>query len=313
MAKQKNDPGRFNFLKVGAYFTVISIVLTVAGMAYMWVKGFNYGIDFAGGTEIQVKFAQPVDTQEVRKFTDESGVKNVSIQSFGGDTHEFLLRVGLEGGASDEAVNKSLSENIVRMTKGLTTYFAAQQPEIRRIDTVGPQVGAELKRNGVLAAFYSLLVILIYVGLRFDYEFAPGAVICLFHDTIITLAIYALFNWEVNTQTMAAVLTLIGYSLNDTIVIFDRVRENLSVFRNESFAWIINRSINDCLSRTILTISTTMLAVATLWIMDTGVIADFARTMVIGMILGAYSTVYVAAPLVILVHNWQQRARGVAV
>ena len=303
MAKHKNDPGRFNFLVIGTYFAILSTVLTVIGLFYMWINGFNYGIDFAGGTEVQVKFQAPVDTAQVRKFTDDVGLPNAFIQGFGGGSNEYLIRLGLEHGKSEEDTNKLLNDTIHKVTQGLTTQFASVSPEIRRVDTVGPQVGAELKRNGLLAVFYSLLVILIYVGLRFDYEFAPGAVICLFHDTIITLGIYSLFHWEVNLQTMAAVLTLIGYSLNDTIVIFDRIRENLKVYPEESFAWVVNRSVNDCLSRTILTIGATMLAVATLWIMDHGVIADFARTMVIGMILGAYSTVYVAAPLVIFVRH----------
>lgn len=309
MAKQKNDPGRYNFLVIGTYFAIFSTVLTVIGLFYMWINGFNYGIDFAGGTEVQVKFQQPVDAAQVRKFTDDAGLNNAFIQGFGGNSNEFLIRLGLEHGKSEEETNKILNTTIQKVTTGLNTQFAAQGPEIRRVDTVGPQVGAELKRNGLLAVFYSLLVILIYVGLRFDYEFAPGAVICLFHDTIITLGIYALLHWEVNLQTMAAILTLIGYSLNDTIVIFDRIRENLKLYPEESFAWVVNRSVNDCLSRTALTIGVTMLAVATLWIMDHGVIADFARTMVIGMILGAYSTVYVAAPLVIFVRHLYLKAK----
>jgi preprotein translocase subunit SecF len=146
---------------------------------------------------------------------------------------------------------------------------------------------------------------LIYVGLRFEYKFAPGAVFCLFHDAIITLGVYALFDWEVTTQTMAAVLTIIGYSLNDTIVIFDRIRENSHIHRGKSFAWLANRSINDCLSRTILTYIFTFMTVFAMYFLAGGVIADFARTMIIGMCLGVYSTVYVATPLVLLLDRLQ--------
>ncbi len=313
MAKQKHNPGKYNFLRTGAYFAIFSTLLTFVALGFMWTKGFNYGIDFAGGTEVQVKFEKPVDSEAIRKFTDDAGLKNAFVQGFGGNSNEWLIRTGLDHGKTEEETNRNLNKTIDKIKGGIQTTFANAKPDIRRIDTVGPQVGAELKRNGVLAMFYSLLVILIYVGLRFDYEFAPGAVICLCHDTLITLGIYSMFGWEVNVQTMAALLTLIGYSLNDTIVIFDRVRENLKVYSNESFEFVINRSINDCLSRTILTIGVTMLAVATLWIMDHGVIADFAKTMVIGMILGAYSTVYVAAPLVIYVRRYHMKLRKAGV
>lgn len=309
--KSKNDPGKYDFLKVAKYFAIGSLVITAASILHIVFAGFNYGIDFAGGTEVQVQFSKPVEASRVRQFTADVGAANASVQAFGA-TNEYLIRLGLETGASDQQLNDKLNATIKKITDGLTTQFAAEGASIRQVNTVGPQVGAELKRNGILALFYALLVILIYVGLRFDYAFAPGTVFCLFHDAIFTLGIYSLLGWEVSTQTMAAVLTLIGYSLNDTIVIYDRVRENLQIFRDESFSWIINRSINDCLSRTILTTGTTFLAVASLWILAGGVIADFARTMAIGMILGTYSTVYVAAPLVILAEKWRTgRAQAV--
>ncbi len=298
----KNYPGRFDFLNLAKYFTVISIVITFASLVQILVNGFNYGIDFSGGTEVQVQFAQKVEPEQVRKFTDDMGMKSASVQAIG-DKNEYLIRMETEVGKDDQDTQNKLNASITKITDGLTSVFAAQGPNIRRVDSVGPQVGAELKRNGLLAMFYALLVILIYVGMRFDYQFAPGAVFCLFHDAIVTLGIYSVLRWEVSVQTMAAILTLIGYSLNDTIVIYDRVRENLTIFRDESFAWVINRSLNDCLSRTILTSGITMLAVASLWFMGGGVISEFARTLAIGMVLGTYSTIYIAAPLVILVHK----------
>lgn len=302
----KNYPGRFDFLNLAKYFTAISIVITLGCLVQILVNGFNYGIDFAGGTEVQVQFAKPVEPDQVRKFTDDMGMRSASVQAIGTKS-EYLIRMETVEGKTEQETQDLLNATIVKVTDGLTKTFAAEGPTIRRVDSVGPQVGAELKRNGLLAMFYSLLVILIYIGMRFDYQFAPGAVFCLFHDAIVTLGIYSVLRWEVSVQTMAAILTLIGYSLNDTIVIFDRVRENLTTYRDESFSWVINRSLNDCLSRTILTSGITMLAVASLWLLGGGVIAEFARTLAIGMVLGTYSTVYVAAPLVILVHKMTEK------
>jgi len=302
----KNDPGKYNFLSMANIFAPISILITLASLALIFTKGFNYGIDFAGGTEVQVQFAQQVAPERVRKFTDDMGMHNASVQAIG-EKNEYLIRTDTVAGKDEKDTQDKLNAMITKITDGLTSAFASENPTIRQVNSVGPQVGAELKRNGVLAMFYALLVILIYVGLRFDYQFAPGAVFCLFHDAVVTLGIYSILSWEVNLQTMAAILTLIGYSLNDTIVIYDRVRENLEIYRDESFEWIINRSINDCLGRTILTSGITMFAVASLWFIGGGVIAEFARTMAIGMVLGTYSTIYVAAPLVIIVHKMIQK------
>ena len=176
--------------------------------------------------------------------------------------------------------------------------------QIRRIDSVGPQIGNELKRKGILAICYSLLLILIYLGLRFDYKYAPSAVFCLFHDSILTMAIFSLLGKEVNVQTLASVLAIIGYSLNDTIVTFDRIRENTALFfKKESFKEICNRSLNDVFSRTLLTSITTLLAVSAMWFLTSGVIKDFAFTLGIGVVIGTYSSIYVAAPLVVFLNR----------
>ncbi|MCB0365914.1 MAG: protein translocase subunit SecF [Bdellovibrionales bacterium] len=297
-ASRKNDPGRFDFLKLGTAFAIISTILVLASLVLIATKGFNYGIDFAGGTEVQVQFNQAVEAGQVRSFTDEMGFNKASVQSFG-EHNEYLIRLETVEGENDKETNELLKTLIAKLTEGLTNSFASQGATIRRVDSVGPQVGAELKRNGVLAAFYCLLLILVYIGLRFDYKYAPGAVFCLFHDSIVTLGIFSMFGREVNVQTMAAILTIIGYSLNDTIINFDRIRENEGLFRDEKFPWIVNRAVNDVLSRTILTSLTTMLAVAAMYFIGEGVIQDFAFTMGIGIIVGTYSSIYVANPLVI--------------
>ncbi|MCB0391697.1 MAG: protein translocase subunit SecF [Bdellovibrionales bacterium] len=299
---------KFDFLGASKLFATISIVLTVASLLVVMAKGFNYGIDFAGGTEIQVQFEKPVETSAVRSFTDKMDLKSASVQSFG-DSNEYLIRMDSIEGKTDKETNEMLNALLAKVTKGLTDEFSAEKATVRRIDSVGPQVGAELKRNGLLAVFYSLLMILIYVGLRFDYKYAPSAVFCLFHDAIITLGIFSLINHEVNIQTLAAILTIIGYSLNDTIVTFDRIRENVVTYRDYDFAIIVNRSLNDVLSRSLLTSFTTLLAVIAMYVLAGGVIQDFAFTMGIGIIVGTYSSIYVASPLVVLVDKWQRNSR----
>ncbi len=301
------SPGRFNFMSVSNYFAVVSTILVVVALVDIFAQGFNYGIDFAGGTEIQVQFGQPIEQSRVVQFTQDQGYSNATVQSFE-ESREYLIRLESIQGATDQETNQLMNSMLEKLTSGLAGSFADESAVVRRVDSVGPQIGSELKRNGVLALFYSLLMILIYVALRFDYKFAPAAVFCLFHDAIVTMGIFAVFQREVNVQTMAAIMTLIGYSLNDTIIIFDRVRENLKIYRDQNLTWVINRSINDTLSRTLLTSFTTLLAVGAMYFFADGVIRDFAFTLGIGMVLGTYSTIYVASPLVLLFDKFQGKA-----
>lgn len=292
-----NNRGKFEFVKKAPIFGIISLLAVVAALAVIGTKGFNYGIDFVGGTEVQVKFKDSIPAQEVRDFTKALGFEKASVQSYG-ENNEFLIRMESMTGANEAETNSLINATIKKITDGLKATF--EGAELRKVDSVGPQVGEELRKNGLLAIFYSLLMILIYVGLRFDYQFAPGAVLCLFHDAVITLGIFAILQKEVNVQTLAAILTIIGYSLNDTIVNFDRVRENIPLFKGKDLGFVINRSINDVLSRTILTSVTTLIAVACLYFLGTGVIKDLAFTLGIGVIVGTYSSIYVASPLTIV-------------
>lgn len=297
--------GRYDFLGVAKYITVGSVLLTLLAGALVIIKGLNYGVDFSGGIEMQIQFNTDVDPHKVREFMSREGFPHANVQALGGN-REFLLHLESEAGKSDDETNNYIQATVAKVKEGLAREFKAENAEIRRVDTVGPQVGAELRRNGLLAGFYALLLILIYVGLRFDYRYAPGAVFCLFHDAVITMGVYSLFNWEFNVQTMAAILTIIGYSLNDTVVIFDRIRENLTIFRGKDLYWVSNRSINETLSRTILTYVCTYLTVLSMLFFADGVIHDFARAMAIGMFLGCYSTIYVATPLMLLVDRYQR-------
>ncbi|MGE0763045.1 MAG: protein translocase subunit SecF [Bdellovibrionales bacterium] len=292
------DPGKINFNGLAKIFVPLSAFLVIASLVAIFTIEFQYGVEFAGGTEVQVQFQQPLPAEKLRSFMNDLGYQNASIQSFE-KGNEFLIRIDPVHGATEKETNAALQDTIKKLTEGLSKSFSGEQPSIQRVDTVGPQVGSELKRNGILAAFYSLLMILVYIGLRFDYKYAPGAVFCLFHDSILILGLYSIFRWEMNVQIMAAVLTIIGYSMNDTIVVFDRIRENEKLYRDKSFAWVSNRSMNDVLTRTILTSLTTFFSVVIMWALAGGVIRDFAMTMAIGIIIGSYSTIFVATPLVI--------------
>ncbi len=314
-AKNKSNPetdaerGKIDFIGRSGLMAGISVVAVLISLGLIFTKGFVYGIDFSGGTEVQVQFSESVDVAKVRAFTDSLGYDNAMVQSFG-EENEFLIRFESASGKTEEETNKLNNETIQKVTEGLKAQMPMNADGIRRVDSVGPQIGDELKRNGLLAVFYCLIMILIYVGLRFDYKYAPGAVLCLFHDAIVVLGIFSLIEHEVNVTILAAILTIIGYSLNDTIVNFDRIRENEEVFKGKPLGVIINRSINDVLSRTILTSVTTMLAVLALYFLAGGVITDFALALGIGVFVGTYSSIFVASPIVLVVQKYIDKSQA---
>ena len=304
-----NDPGRYDFMGLAKIFAIVSVVAVLGCLAIILTKGFVYGIDFAGGIEMRVKFDKPVDIGKIRDFTSTMGYKGASVQTLGSE-NEYLVRLESVKGETEKETNNLINALITKITSGFKTTFSTENPVVRSVDSVGPQIGNELKKNGLLAVLYSLLMILVYVGLRFDYKFAPGAVFCLFHDAIITLGIYSIFGREVNIQTMAAILTIIGYSLNDTIVTFDRIRENAERLKKMNFTKLVNRSINDVLSRTLLTSITTLIAVGAMYIFAGGVIKDFVFTLAIGVIVGTYSSIYVASPLVLVADYFENKNKA---
>jgi preprotein translocase subunit SecF len=308
---QTHDYGRFDFVGKVGFFGGISALLVVASLAYMAVKGLTYGIDFAGGTEVQVKFAQAVTIDQVRGVVAKLGFANEGVQAIG-DASEYIIRFQTPEGKTDKEINENQTKAVGQLREAITTELGAAQPEFRRVDSVGPQVGAELKRNGLLAVFYCLLVILIYVALRFDYTFAPGAVICLAHDAIITLAIFNLTGREVNVPILAAILTLIGYSLNDTIVVFDRIRESEHLYHNKGIKFVINKSINDMLGRTIITSATVFTSALALYIFADGTVSDIAFAMCVGILFGSYSSIYVAAPLILIAEKFKGLKKATA-
>ncbi|MFZ4403169.1 MAG: protein translocase subunit SecF [Pseudobdellovibrionaceae bacterium] len=301
---QKESYGKFDFVGKAGIFGGISLLLVIASIVYLAVKGISYGIDFKGGTEIQVKYAQPLTIDQMRGELQTLGLNDVAVQGIG-ESSEFIIRFQGEKGKTDKETNDLLNASIAKVKSVVEQKFASFGPEIRRVDTVGPQVGAELKRNGFLAVFYCLLVILIYVALRFDYKYAPGAVICLAHDAIITLAIFVLVGKEVNIPILAAILTLIGFSLNDTIVVFDRIRETEGVNAEKGISFIINKAINDMFVRTLITSGTTFVSALCLYIFADGMVSDIAFAICIGIFFGTYSSIYVAAPLILLMEKFK--------
>lgn len=301
--------GKFDFVKNIGLFGGISLALVIISLVYLAVRGINYGIDFRGGTEIQVKFAEKVEIDNIRKSAEDLKIGDIGIQSFG-DTNEFIIRFQGKAGNTDKETNDILNQSIAKVKTMIETNFGAQKPDIRRVDTVGPQVGAELKKNGFLSVFYCLLVILIYISLRFDYKYSPGAVICLIHDAVITLGIFVFVGKEVNVPILAAILTLIGFSLNDTIVVFDRIRETEEHYKNKPMSFIINKAINDMLGRTIITSGTVFTSALCLYLFSGGTVGDIAFALCVGIFFGTYSSVYVAAPFIIFVEKLKYLAKA---
>lgn len=286
-----------DFVGMRRFALIFSLVLIVVGMGSLLVKGGpNYGIDFAGGTLVQVRFAAPTNAADIKKALADMQVGNLVVQKFGEESNEFLIRMEK---SSDEL--QGLSREV---QSHLDKTYGADKVEVRRTEMVGPQVGKDLRNKGLKALFYAMLGILIYISWRFEFRFAVGAVIALLHDVLITLGFFSLFGKEIDLPIIAAFLAIIGYSLNDTIIVYDRIRENMGRHHKESFGFIVNRSINETLSRTILTSGTTLLVVLALFVLGGGVIHNFAFAMLVGVGIGTYSSIFVASPILIF---WQER------
>lgn len=271
---------------------ILSIVMVAAGL-YLILTQMNYGVDFRGGAEIQVKFGQEINVNELRKNLDTHGFGGGSVQSIGAPAdNEFLIRV-----QGDES---NLNEVTDRAQRLLNKDYASAGIEVRKVDIVGPKAGAELRKSGFLAMLWALLAIMVYVGLRFDFKYAPGAIVALIHDVVIVLGIFALTGTEFTLQTVAAVLAVIGYSVNDTVIVYDRVREHEQKFVGRTLIENINNATNETLSRTILTSGTTLFVSITMLLMGGLAIKDFFLAMTLGIIVGTYSSVFVAGHLTII-------------
>lgn len=291
------------FIKPGTTFDFIgrrwiaisaSAVLIVIGLLTAGIRGLNYGIDFAGGTLVELRMPRDVDIEDVRRELRGIGMGDSTIQHYG-SKDEILIRMM----RSPKRIEGLQGEII----KALEVVYGQGKIELRRTEVVGPQVGAALRKQAALAMAYALIGILIYITIRFEFRFAVAAILALVHDVLITLGAFAVTNKELSLPVIAAFLTIVGYSLNDTIVVFDRIRENLKLFRRESYEAVFNRSINETLSRTILTSLTTMLVVLALFFLGGEVIHDFAFALLVGIVVGTYSSIFVASPILVF---WQR-------
>ncbi len=270
---------------------ILSAVVILIGLVSLVVKGGpNYGIDFVGGTLVQVKFVENTDAAKIKDSLASMDLGTVVVQRFGDDTNEFLIRVQETGKGQQLSGMISGSLNMV---------YGEGMVDIRRVEMVGPQVGKDLRQKGILSLVYAMIGIMIYIAWRFELRFAIGAIIALMHDVLITLGAFSLTGREIDLPIIAAFLAIIGYSLNDTIIVYDRIRENYGKHKKKGFSEVVNRSINETLSRTILTSGTTLMVVLALFIFGGGVIHNFAFALLIGILVGTYSSIFVASPVLI--------------
>jgi preprotein translocase subunit SecF len=352
-----------------------SSVINIAILIGIAIFGFNFGVDFVGGTLVEVKFAAPVSAEQVREGATRGGLKEPQVQGIGSaDENSFILRMGgvtqlteesekaaeaairglgevtsltkdLDNGLINFRVKSKLDPAVVRraveaagtgvkdvrdlgesmgtfdyqvvsagmadkVTAAIKAGLVGQKFEVRRVDYVGPQVGKQLRNKGLMALVYAMLAILLYVAFRFDLKFGPGALVAMLHDVVMTAGYFLVTRREFNLTSIAVLLTVLGYSINDTIVIYDRIREEMVKYKGKPITEIINIAVNDTLSRTILTSGVTALSLVGLLVFGVGEIFDFAAAMLVGIVVGTYSSVYIASPLVIWLDERQHAQDG---
>jgi len=281
----------FNFVRMMKPAAILSIAVIIIGIASLiWHGGPNYGIDFAGGTLIQIKFQNETHTDKIRAAFKAIGFEGSIIQNYG--PKEVIVRTA-ESGTDATGLTS-------RVDEALSTAFGKGAYEVRRIEMVGPKVGKDLTRKAILAIIFSWIGILIYVGVRFEFRYALGGIIALIHDVLVTITFLSVFDKEFDLNIVAALLAIIGYSINDTIVIFDRIRENVRKNIRQSLVEVINASVNQTLSRTILTVLTVLIVLIVLFIFGGPVIHDLTFTLLVGTITGCYSSIFIASPIVLL-------------
>ncbi|HLW57079.1 MAG TPA: protein translocase subunit SecF [Bacteriovoracaceae bacterium] len=280
-----------DFVKLFKYFSVLSLILVGGTIVLFFTKGLNYGVDFRGGVEIQVKFEESVEAGELREKLNDLYLSQ--LQSIGeASQNEFLLKL--------ESDDMDLNVLSAKVEEVLSNHYGQGRFEILKTDIVGPKAGEELRTSAFKAIAWAILAIMIYLALRFDYKFAPGAVVALIHDVVIIIGVFILTEKEFSLQIVAALLAIIGYSVNDTVVIYDRVREVEKEHPHLSSLEVINRSINETMARTINTSLTTLAVSVVMLIWGGSVIHDFFFAMAVGLVLGVYSTIFIAVPMTVL-------------
>ncbi|HEX6627267.1 MAG TPA: protein translocase subunit SecF [Gemmatimonadaceae bacterium] len=298
----------YDFIRWWKVMAAITIAFILLGLGSLAIKPPNYSIEFTGGTLMQIEFAKPPDVGEIRTTLDNAGIHGAEIQQFGSN-REFTIRAQNQ---ADVAAQASGAENIaVKIGAVLQQHYGPNEVTVKRTEGVGPRVGEELKRGAIIAILLSFLITLVYLSIRFEWRFALAAVIATSHDVFTTIAFLKLMHLEISLTVVAGLLTVLGYSLNDTIIIFDRVRENLRKGRKESLYDTLNRSINETLPRSVLTHVTTFAATLALLLFAGEVIRPFAWVMAFGIVTGTFSSIYVAAPVLLWIERKWPRQTGV--
>lgn len=297
-----------NFVKYRKIALIISAVVVLAAFALILGKGFNYGIEFAGGVELRVKLQGDVQANQIREALTDKGIKGISVQEYVDLKDVYSIKIKGDQ-VADQVTGKKLSDSAGELLDILEAKFGKENVENISTDMIGPRVGKTLRKKGLNAILFAIAGILIYVGIRFNFRFAPGAVIALIHDVTITAGIFIILEHEISLAVIAAFLTIAGYSINDTIIVFDRIREGISRMRGKSLPEVVNISINQTLSRTILTSLTTMLVVASLYVLGGEILRDFALAMIIGIVIGTYSSIFIASPIFLLLEEFSENRR----
>jgi preprotein translocase subunit SecF len=301
MVMELIKPGsKIPFTRYRKIAVILSTIANLAVLVMLFIKGPNLGVDFAGGTVVQLKFQQQVSIPDIRRALESVNLGGSEIQDFGreGD-NEYLIRLektSVEIGALGEQIKKALADQ-----------FGPDKFEIRRIEFVGPKIGEDLRRRGVMSVIVATIMMGVYIWLRFQFRFGIGAVIALIHDVLVTVGALMLANYEFDLTIIAALLTIVGFSVNDTVVICDRIRENMRKIKRETLEAIVNTSINETLSRTILTTGTALMVLLALYILGGAVIRPFAFALIVGFISGVYSTIFIASPVILF---WEKRSKS---
>jgi preprotein translocase subunit SecF len=301
----------FNIMGKRRFWITLSLILIAIGIVSIFLHGgLNYGIDFAGGTIVQVKFSKDLTAEDIRSELKDTDFGTYAIQSIGSPKeHEFLLRFAAVSEASVEDTSaKKLSSSFEE--KFPKNPDGTDQFEIRKIESVGPAIGKELRMSALGAIIAAMIMMLIYITFRFEFKYGVGAIIALFHDVMIALGAVSIANREIDMPAIAAFLTIVGYSVNDTIVVFDRVRENMRLLHREKAEDIFNTSINQTLSRTILTSSTVAIVLISMLLLGGEVLRTFSLALLVGVITGTYSSIYIASPYAMWCATIQERGKG---
>ncbi len=285
------EKNQITFNKFYKTFNLISLVLIFISIALLIIKGLNFGVDFKGGTLIELRVNNTnILISDIRKSFSNMKLGDVSVKKFGNEK-DYVIKI--------EKKSKTDPNFIENIEQNLSNSIGVDF-NIRRVENVGPKVSSELLKSGIIAVGLSLAAMLFYIWIRFEWQFSLGAIVALFHDVILTLGVFSLFSLEINLSIVAAVLTIVGYSMNDTVVIFDRVRENLKKHADIKIFDLTNISINETLSRTIITSATTLLALTSIYIFGGQILKGFSLAMILGVLFGTYSSIYIANPLLVV-------------